>query len=753
MKKFLLFFVLAGLLSVYAKDYRIVTVKEIQTVHPDSLKIADSLGVGVTPRWLLQASTMYRINTTQRETVSVIALVTVPAKVITYTALGNTLCITDTGVTASDPYSGIFVRYSGGNAAADAAGLFTIEQGDIIKITGIIDEFPSGAMESATQFTPIAGIKIEILSSGNPLPAPVKLSVSDFNIGNNPGGKVKFTTGEKWEGMRVMFTNVRVGAIVNSSRGTWQFVDENGNTLSDYDWSYHFTVDTTSVDRVGNPHDLNYKVPLLGTPIDTLIGYIGAVSGQESNRGYRISPIYPGDVVYGKTLPPSVTTHRRNPIIVDNDSTPTISAKIYRQNDPILKTGSITTAGVVYRVGNGAWQEIPMVSHPSDSTYLVQIPKQVVGSTVSYFIRVTDSVGSVVHLSNSSVLTQFDTSKGFFFYTVLDRDAQKILLPSDVQRTPFNNGRTPYLGAIDSVGGIVTVDTSALRVSALSAGGPSGYYIQSGNTPWSGLWVVGPDSIMRKIKIGDSVIVTGSISEFNDVTELFNITSARVVSSGNPLPAFVKLKTERFGDAASNGNLNAEPYEGMLVQFDSVEVKSIDPVFSDATEYSISNSNQSMLVRRDGKNKYSNVIADTGIGLTVVKVGDKFASMAGVLHYSFGRYKIVPRTNADFVGFSPVLGVQITRNNVLPGEYSLEQNYPNPFNPSTTFSYSLKNAGTVLLKVYNVIGQEVATLVNEYQTSGTYSVKFDASKLSTGMYLYRISSGNFVQVKKMLLVK
>lgn len=88
-----------------------------------------------------------------------------------------------------------------------------------------------------------------------------------------------------------------------------------------------------------------------------------------------------------------------------------------------------------------------------------------------------------------------------------------------------------------------------------------------------------------------------------------------------------------------------------------------------------------------------------------------------------------------------------------PGAFTLDQNFPNPFNPSTTLRYSLPNAGQVTLKVYNVIGQEVATVVNEYQTQGTYSVKFDASKLSTGMYLYRISAGNFVQVKKMLLVK
>lgn len=388
-----------------------------------------------------------------------------------------------------------------------------------------------------------------------------------------------------------------------------------------------------------------------------------------------------------------------------------------------------------------------------DSISTGSIPKQVEGSVVRYFIKATDTDNQSTILANSGSLTQYDSTKGFFFYTVVNRVSNPVLSPRDVQTTIYNNGRSPYIGAVDSVGGIVTVDTSALRVSALSAGGPSGYYIQSGSQPWSGLWLVGPDSIMLKMKIGDSVVVTGSITEFNDVTELFGITKARVVSSGKPIPSPVKLKTERFGDAASNGNIDAEPYEGMLVQFDSVTVTSIDPVFSDVTEYWVSNSSQSIIVRRDGKNSYSNVIADTGIGLTVVKVGDKFASLIGVLHYSFGRYKVVPRTNADFIGFSPLLGVSINHENTLPKAYALDQNYPNPFNPSTTLRYSLLNAGPVTLTIYNVLGQEVATLVNEYQTSGTYSVKFDASTLSSGMYLYRISSGNFVQVKKMLLVK
>ncbi len=88
-----------------------------------------------------------------------------------------------------------------------------------------------------------------------------------------------------------------------------------------------------------------------------------------------------------------------------------------------------------------------------------------------------------------------------------------------------------------------------------------------------------------------------------------------------------------------------------------------------------------------------------------------------------------------------------------PTEYSLAQNFPNPFNPSTTIKYALPKAGNVVLKVYDVLGKEVATLVNDFKETGRYQVEFDASKLSSGMYIYKLTSDKFTEVKKMMLVK
>lgn len=92
-------------------------------------------------------------------------------------------------------------------------------------------------------------------------------------------------------------------------------------------------------------------------------------------------------------------------------------------------------------------------------------------------------------------------------------------------------------------------------------------------------------------------------------------------------------------------------------------------------------------------------------------------------------------------------------NSIIPNTFSLEQNYPNPFNPSTTIKFSIPKESYVSLKVYNVIGEEVAAMVSEQMSPGYYNFSFDASKLTSGMYLYRLNAGDFVSTKKMILIK
>jgi hypothetical protein len=89
----------------------------------------------------------------------------------------------------------------------------------------------------------------------------------------------------------------------------------------------------------------------------------------------------------------------------------------------------------------------------------------------------------------------------------------------------------------------------------------------------------------------------------------------------------------------------------------------------------------------------------------------------------------------------------------LPQSFSLEQNYPNPFNPTTSIKYQVSNISNVSLKVYDIIGNEIATLVNEIQPAGIYEVNFNASSLPSGVYFYKLQASSFSETKKMLLMK
>jgi hypothetical protein len=97
--------------------------------------------------------------------------------------------------------------------------------------------------------------------------------------------------------------------------------------------------------------------------------------------------------------------------------------------------------------------------------------------------------------------------------------------------------------------------------------------------------------------------------------------------------------------------------------------------------------------------------------------------------------------------------VNTISENELPGMFVLKQNYPNPFNPSTTISYQLRAKSLVTLKVFDLLGKEVATLVNNVEQPGSKSVNFNANNLVSGVYYYRLQAGNFILTRKFVLLK
>jgi hypothetical protein len=129
-----------------------------------------------------------------------------------------------------------------------------------------------------------------------------------------------------------------------------------------------------------------------------------------------------------------------------------------------------------------------------------------------------------------------------------------------------------------------------------------------------------------------------------------------------------------------------------------------------------------------------------------VRVYPWYTGAASTSKYLLTQLMIIKGSTAGGTGVAQT-------GNGIPSTFALDQNYPNPFNPTTQISYSIPKESNVTLKVFNLMGQEVATLVSGFQSAGTYAVPFHASHLSSGVYLYRVQAGTSFDVKRMLLVK
>jgi hypothetical protein len=183
-----------------------------------------------------------------------------------------------------------------------------------------------------------------------------------------------------------------------------------------------------------------------------------------------------------------------------------------------------------------------------------------------------------------------------------------------------------------------------------------------------------------------------------------------------------------------------------LVSFNaSVDRNIVDLRWITATEL---NNKGFEVQRRANNSSYETIAFVQGRGTTTQVNGYTYSDFVNKTGTYFYRLRQV-----DFDGAYEYSNEVMVNVLALPGEYALAQNYPNPFNPSTSIEFVLAQAGFVNLSVFNLLGEKAAELVNEVKESGNHSLTFDASKLSSGTYIYRLSVNGNVISKKMTLVK
>lgn len=289
---------------------------------------------------------------------------------------------------------------------------------------------------------------------------------------------------------------------------------------------------------------------------------------------------------------------------------------------------------------------------------------------------------------------------------------------------PPVNVLPPTLNKVSEVRYFTITKGSGATVTAASV--QLSYDADDGVTDFANLRIAKDDGAGNWVDIGGlgTANTAGIIASTANFTSFSNFVLANDTSGSNLIPVELTSFTA------------------------SIVGKNVTLRWSTATESNNSGFEIQRKTLYDNSRNWTKVGFVKGAGSTVIpqeySFDDKINSANGSLAY---RLKQV-----NFDGtyeYSKVVNVVID----LPKHYVLSQNYPNPFNPTTTIKFDLPRASNVLIKVYDILGNEVALLMNEKKDAGSYEVQFDADRLSTGTYFYQIAADNFIQTKKMIVIK
>jgi hypothetical protein len=592
---------------------------------------------------------------------------------------------------AGGPWSGLLLFNSDNSA-------FNVGRGDSVIVIGTVGEYTttSDSLETGynieTSMTEIFTTQ-EVIKEGEGMPLPEVITLTPADLDSM---SALLRDAEQYEACRVKVENVVVTSQESAYRQFW--VSDDGG------WSESCVVRLYADSLYG------YPIPPAGSVFESITGVVYHVYGN-----YTLLCRKPEDLVLATGAPLIGLDYSPKPPTPDD--TVWVDATI-------VDDGDITAATLYFEFGDDDWND-QALQHLGGASYRGYIIPQDAGITVSFYVEAGDDSG----YTSTDPEGAPDEAHS---YTVMQTT------PATIYQVQFttdpgadNTYPSPLVDELVTVTGVVTADHSV---------GSDHFYLQDDTDPmgtggpWNGIFIY--DAGDREPAQGDKITLTAQVAEYYGSTELKNIAAYELISSGNDLPAPVEVET---GDIEWDQKA-AERYEGVYIIVRDVEVVDPEPGHGN--------------FRIDDGSGVAQV--DAGDYTYEAQMGDQIEWIRGFLNYTYDEFEIELRGDDD-IGPVTQTGVEGPAAE-MPLEFALWQNYPNPFNPVTQITYSVPYDTDLKIEIFNILGQKVRTLVNQRVSAGRYTVTwrgYDEAGCETasGIYFCRIMAGDFVQTRKMVLLK
>ena len=615
------------------------------------------------------------------------------------------------------------------DGAYDTNNLLNFTVGDVIQINGTVSPFGTAMQVSPNTITLLGDWQSEGLPESILEPITITTDEANSAVGVD-GVQVNWANLADLRNayVRVEDATITTRSLANPDRPDFYISNDDGETvLNFYDTGLRFRNDR----QASYPMEFNIREDDFEPgPPGSLINLQGVLIFQggadQIGRGVPASGLLSiapfeerGCEVESPTLfcdyelleSPPIITDVTGPDFVPDGSAP-VSISFFAQADP---TRTLTSTTCEYFTSEDAMVQ-SIDGALSGDDFVCEIPAQGDEVFVTYQVVAEDNTGAVSESDYASYRTLVDGIDSI----------------SDIQQTADEGpGDSPFVGITTAMSisatvnsrpetsGIITIQDDLNNLSA-----------------WSGVFLAESGSPLVS---GDEITITeATITESFGVTTLTDVVYT--VDSNNGFGRTFKIvNTSILQDDAI-----AEAHEGMSLIFENVVAGPNPDDPRDFGEWSFASESTEDFLRADDAS--ADIPSDFNASLPE---GTPIESIAGIWWFSFGNYKLVPEG-----AFDVVIGMDTaTEDGETPLTFALDQNYPNPFNPTTTIAYSVPVSGSVTIEVFDLLGRSVSTLVDGTINAGQHTVEFDASNLPSGMYLYRLTAGEKVETRKMMLLK